>query len=158
AALREFHTAQPLRVGMSREELRSRLSRQMDAKGFALVLGRLERAGRIEPLDGRVRIAGHQPSYTPEQARAAEAFETALLHSPASPPGHEEIVQDRRLPAALAREVWEALIDAGTVVRVAEGVFFHRRALDSIKEQVRAHLAERQKMTASEFRDLIGSS
>jgi selenocysteine-specific elongation factor len=41
---------------------------------------------------------------------------------------------------------------------VAEGVFFHRRALDRVTEQVRAHLTEREKMTASEFRDLIGSS
>src|SRR5438270_8711962 len=150
AALREFHAAQPLRVGMSREELRSRLSRAMDAKGFGLVLERMECAGRVEPLDGRVRVAGHQPKYTPEQARVDEAFEGALLEAPASPPAYEEIVQSRRLPAATAREVWEALIDAGTVVRVAEGVFFHRRALDRVKEQVRAHLAEREKMTASE--------
>jgi selenocysteine-specific elongation factor len=158
AALREFHAAQPLRVGMSREELRSRLSRAMDAKGFGLTLGRLERAGQVEAMDGRVRLAGHQPRYTPEQAGVAEAIESALLETPATPPGYEEIVQSRRLPAAAAREVWEALIDAGTVLRVAESVFFHRRALDRIQDQVRAHLAERQKMTASEFRDLIGSS
>jgi selenocysteine-specific elongation factor len=158
ASLREFHAAQPLRVGMSREELRSRHSRAMDAKGFGLVLGRLERAGRIVLLEGRARLAGHQPQYTPEQARVAEAFESALQETPAAPPGYEEIVQSQRLPAASAREVWEALIDAGTVVRVAEGVFFHRRALDRVTEQVRAHLTEREKMTASEFRDLIGSS
>jgi selenocysteine-specific elongation factor len=158
AALREFHAAQPLRVGMSREELRSRLSRAMDAKGYTLILGRLERAGQIELLEGRVKIAGHQPQYTPDQARAAEAIEAALLENPVSPPGFEEIVENRRLPPATAREVWEALIDAGTVARIAEGVFFHRRALDQVSERVRAHLAEKQKMTAAEFRDLIGST
>jgi selenocysteine-specific elongation factor len=157
-ALREFHSAQPLRVGMSREELRSRLSRAMEAKGFGLVLGRLQQVGRVELLEGRVRLAGHQPQYTPEQARVAAVFESALQETPAAPPGYEEIVQSQRLPAAAAREVWEALIDAGTVVRVAEGVFFHQRALDRVKETVRAHLTEREKMTASEFRDLIGSS
>jgi selenocysteine-specific elongation factor len=158
AALREFHAAQPLRVGMSREELRSRLSRSMDAKGYTLILGRLERAGQVQLLEGRVRIAGYEPQYTPDQARAAEAIEAALLENPVSPPGFEEIVQNRRLPPATAREVWEALIDAGTVVRVAEGVFFHRQALNQVSERVRAHLAEKQKMTASEFRDLIGST
>jgi selenocysteine-specific elongation factor len=158
AALREFHAAQPLRVGMSREELRSRLSRTMDAKSYSLILGRLERASQVQPLEGRVRIAGHQPQYTPDQARTAEAIEAALLENPVSPPGFEEIMQNRRLAPATAREVWEALIDAGTVVRVAEGVFFHRRALDQVSERVRAHLAEKQKMTAAEFRDLIGST
>jgi selenocysteine-specific elongation factor len=158
AALREFHAAQPLRVGMSREELRSRLSRSIDAKGYSLILGRLERAGHVEPLDGRVRVAGHQPHYSPEQTRAAEAIESALLENPTSPPAFEEIVQSRGLPPATAREVWEALLDAGTVVRVAESVFFHRRAVQQISDRVRAHLAEKQKMTASEFRDLIGST
>jgi selenocysteine-specific elongation factor len=158
AVLRDFHAAQPLRVGMSREELRSRLSRAMDAKGFSLVLGRLERAGRIEPLDGRVRVAGQEPQYTPEQSRIAEAIESALLETPMAPPSFDEIVQGRRLSQGPAREVWDALLDAGTVVRVAEGVFFHRRALDQIKERVRSHLAQKEKMTASEFRDLIGSS
>jgi selenocysteine-specific elongation factor len=156
--LREFHAAQPLRVGMSREELRSRLSRVMEAKGFGLILGRLERAGKVQPLNGRVKVAGHQPQYTPEQAQAAEAVESALLEAPVAPPNFEEIVQNRRLPPATAREVWEALLDAGTVVRVAEGVFFHRQALDHVSEKVRAHLAEKQKMTAAEFRDLIGST
>jgi selenocysteine-specific elongation factor len=157
-ALREFHAAQPLRVGMSREELRSRLSRSMDAKGYSLILGRLERAGQIQPLEGRVKIAGHQPRYTPDQARIAEAIEGELLENPVSPPGFEEIVQNRRLAPATAREVWEARIDAGTIVRVAEGVFFHRRALDQVSERVRSHLTEKQKMTAAEFRDLIGST
>jgi selenocysteine-specific elongation factor len=30
--------------------------------------------------------------------------------------------------------------------------------LDQVSERVRAHLAEKQKMTAAEFRDLIGST
>ena len=158
AVLREFHSAQPLRVGMSREELRSRLSRAMDAKGFGLVLGRLERAGRVQPLDGRVKLSGYEPRYTPDQARAGEAIEAALLENPVAPPGFDEIIQGRRLPPATAREVWDALIDAGAVVRVADGVFFHRRALDQITGRVRAHLAQREKMTAAEFRDLIGST
>jgi len=89
AALREFHAAQPLRVGMSREELRSRLSRAIDAKGYSLTLGRLERAGLVEPLEGRVRGAGHQPQYTSEQAGAAAAIEAALLESPVAPPAFE---------------------------------------------------------------------
>jgi selenocysteine-specific elongation factor len=158
AALREFHAAQPMRVGMSREELRSRLSRAMDAKGFALVLGRLERTGRVQPLDGRVRETGHEPQYTDEQAKAAQAIEAALLENPVSPPSLEEVTQAHRLLAPTAREVWDALIDAGAIVRVADGVFFHRRALDQVSERVRAHLAEKERMTAAEFRDLIGST
>ena len=85
---------------MSREELRSRLSRAMDAKGFGLILGRLERAERVQPLDGRVRIAGHAPQYTPEQSRVAQAIEAALLQKPDLP---ARLRGDRRGPTPPAR-------------------------------------------------------
>jgi selenocysteine-specific elongation factor len=156
-ALRLFHRAQPLRAGMSREELRSRLSRAMDAKGFNLILGRLEREGRVVSHAGRVRDAEHLPTFTPEQAEAAKRIEADLLRERFSPPAPEEI-QGRAGSAATARAVWEALLDHGTIVRVADGVFFHRTALEAVADLVREHLATQGAMTASVFRDLIGSS
>jgi selenocysteine-specific elongation factor len=156
-ALSEFHRAQPLRAGMSREELRSRLSRLMDSKGFNLVLTRLEKAGRVASQAGRVRHAEHTATFSPEQAQIAAHIEAELTRERFAPPAPEEILGRAGSPPA-AREVWDALIDHGTVVRVAEGVFFHRTALDAVTQMVRDYLAREGKMTASAFRDLIGSS
>jgi selenocysteine-specific elongation factor len=146
-----------LRAGMSREELRSRLSRQMEAKGFGLVLARLEKQGRVVLQAGRARDAEHEPTFTAEQAAAAKQIEADLLREQFAPPSPEEIM-GRAGPAPTARAVWEALLDHGTVVRVADGVFFHRTALDAVATLVREHLTAQGKMTASAFRDLIGSS
>jgi selenocysteine-specific elongation factor len=156
--LSNYHEAHPMRTGMSREELRSRHSRQMDTKGFALVLGRLERAGTILVDGGRVRLATHTPRFTPEQQRIAEAFETALLRDPFNSPFYEEIRAGAGLPAKPAQEVWETLIDNGVVVRIASDLFLHRRAIDQAIELVRSHLAEHGQMTAAQFRDMIGTT
>jgi selenocysteine-specific elongation factor len=156
-ALRQFHRAQPLRAGMSREELRSRLSRSMDAKGFNLVLSRLEKQGRVVSQAGRVRDAEHQPTFTPEQKEAANRIEAELLRERFSPPSPEEVMS-RAGSAPAARAVWEALLDHGAIVRVADGVFFHRTALEDVARMVRDHLATQGTMTAAAFRDLIGSS
>jgi selenocysteine-specific elongation factor len=152
------HEAQPMRAGMSREELRSRLSRQMDAKGFSLVLDRLEAAGRVISEGGRVRLAGHEPRFTPEQERIREALEAGLLADPFNAPFYDEIRAAASLPARPAQEVWDALIDNGVIVRITADVFLHRRAVEQAVERVRAYLREHKQMTAAQFRDMLGTS
>jgi selenocysteine-specific elongation factor len=156
--LAEFHAAQPMRTGMSREELRSRLSRQMDPKGFNLVLGRLEAEGRVASEGGRVRQAGHEPRFTPEQERIREALEQGLLADPFNAPFYEEIRAGAGLPPKPAAEVWEALIDNGMVVRISADVFLHRRAVEQAVAQVRGYLKEHGQITAAQFRDLLGTT
>jgi selenocysteine-specific elongation factor len=157
-AVAAFHAANPLRLGMSREELRSRLSRQLENRSFQWVLARMDAAGRIAATAARVKLAGHEPQYTEQQQRVAAAFEEALLAERFSPPSPDEIMEERRLTGKPAQEVWDALIDNGTVVRIAEGVFLHRKAIDEVIERVRAYLGQQGTMTASQFRDLIGST
>lgn len=156
STLSAHHEAQPMRAGMSREELRSRLSRQMDAKGFNLILSRLEAEGTVVSEAGRVRLASHQAQFNPEQEKAREALEAGLLRDPFNAPSFEELKAG--LPARVAQEVWDALIDNGVVVRIAADVFLHRKAVEQAVEKVRAHLAEAGQMTASQFRDLLGTT
>ena len=153
-----YHEAQPMRIGMSREELRSRHSRHMDSKGFALVLGGLERAGTVVAGGGRVWLATHKPRFTPEQQRIAETLEAALLKDPFNSPFYEEIRSIHGLPAKPAQEVWDALIDNGVVVRISSDVFLHRNAVDQAVERVKAYLGEHGQMTAAQFRDMVGTT
>ncbi len=157
-ALSEYHAAQPMRSGMSREELRSRLSRQMDSKGFNLILGRLEMEARVVSEGGRVRMAEHEPQFTPEQRRIADALEAGLLADPFNAPFYEEIRAAANLPQKPAGEVWDALIDNGVVVRISADVFLHRKAVETAVERVRAYLAENKQITAAQFRDMVGTS
>ena len=157
-ALSEYHSSQPMRAGMSREELRSRLSRQMDNKGFNLILGRLEAEGRVVSEGGRVHQADHQPVFTEEQRRIADALEAGLLADPFNAPFYEEIRTTANLPAKPAQEVWEALIDNGVVARISADVFLHRKAVETAVERVRAYLAENKQITAAQFRDMVGTS
>lgn len=152
------HEAQPMRTGMSREELRSRLSRQMDAKGFNLILGRLEAEGRVVFEGGRVRMAEHHPRFTDEQQRIVTALEKGLLADPFNAPFYEDLRASAGLPTKPAQEVWEALIDNGVVVRISADVFLHRQAVEQAIERVRAYLQEHGQMTAAQFRDMLGTS
>jgi selenocysteine-specific elongation factor len=158
SALSEFHAAHPMRMGMNREELRSRLSRQMDAKGFTMILGRLEADGRVAVEGGRVRLATHEPQFTPEQGRIAGALEAGLLADPFNAPSYDDLCADAHISPKAAQEVWDALIGNGVVVRISADVFLHRKAVDEAVERVRGYLAENKQMTAAQFRDMLGTS
>jgi selenocysteine-specific elongation factor len=145
-----------MRSGMSREELRSRVSRFMDPKGFARVLARLEGAGRVTSEGGRVRLAAHAPRFTPEQESVRRSLVDGLLRDPFNAPSAEELKAG--LPPRAAHEVWDALVDNGEIVRVSEGVFLHRDAVSQAVEKVRAYLTEHKQMTAAQFRDLLGTT
>src|SRR5207244_2563283 len=114
--------------------------RPMATRACGWVRGRLERAGRLEALAGRVRLAGQEPRYTEEQRRLAAILEEALLEQRFSPPSLEEIMEARRLSGRAVTEVWEALLDNGVVVRIAEGVSLHCQAIAEGIERVREHL------------------
>jgi selenocysteine-specific elongation factor len=130
----------------------------MDAKAFNLVLGRLEADGRVILERGRSRLATHEPQFTPEQGRIAEALERGLLADPFNAPAFEEMRAAAGLPAKPAQEVWEALVDNGVAVRISADVFLHRKAVEQAVERVRAYLKEHGQMTAAQFRDMVGTS
>lgn len=158
STLADYHAAQPMRAGMSREELRSRLSRQMDSKAFNLILGRLEAEGKTISEGGRIHLTDHSPTFTEEQATIAAALEAGLLADPFNAPFYKDLQAAANLPPKASGEVWDALIANGTVVRIDAEVFLHRQAVKDAITRVRAYLAEHTQVTAAQFRDLLGTS
>src|SRR5207249_69317 len=74
AALEAFHRANPLKPGMSREELRVRTG-GADERVFATLLAALEAEGALASDRDKVRLASHQVRLTPEQQRIVDRVE-----------------------------------------------------------------------------------
>ncbi len=76
-ALEQFHRANPLRSGMSREELRGRVGAP-DDKVFAYLVSVLQGEGLITLDRDKVRLAAHEVRLSGEQQRARRASRTGL--------------------------------------------------------------------------------
>ncbi|MSQ24920.1 MAG: selenocysteine-specific translation elongation factor [Dehalococcoidia bacterium] len=145
-ALADFHTRFPLRAGMPREELRSRLD--LPPPVFIAALARLVASGAVAEESSLVRLPGHAPRLTAAQQRAVDVYLAALAASPYSPPSDISIE-----PEALAY-----LLDVAKVVRAAPDVVFAAAAYDQMVDKVKAHIAQHGKITVAEVRDLFGTS
>lgn len=154
--LKDFHRQYPLRWGMAKEELRTRHFPSLAPRLFQEFLLALTGEGVLALEREKVKLASHRVSFTPRQEALRQELEALFLAQLFSPPDPAEAIS--RLGAAEAEEIYLALVEAGTLVRLADDLAFHRRAVEEAKEKLLAHLQAEGSITVSQFRDLLQTS
>jgi selenocysteine-specific elongation factor len=145
AAVETYLKQNPLRAGMGREELRSRLG--LPQRLFAAALEVMVAREDVADAGGAVATPGWTPQLSPAQQQAADAYLAALRSDPYSPPNEGRPSED----------VVAYLVDAGRVVDVG-GVAFTREAFGEMTAKVVAALQTQETITMGQVRDLLGSS
>lgn len=144
--LQAYHAEFPLREGMTKEELRSRLG--LAGRPFAEALRLWVSQGSLSERGNSVALPEHRPSLAPAQQAAVDAFLQALTASPYSPP-------TENLPGP---EILAYLAAQGHVVRVGQSVVFATAAYKTMVERVTTHLREHGTITLAQVRDMFGTS
>ena len=143
--LSEYHRQFPLRRGVSKEELRSRLG--LESRAFDQVAALLAARGEVKEAAGSVALPEHEPRPDASQEERAQQLLAALRSQPFSPPsldGDDDLLS--------------YLEDRGDIVWVAEGIVFAAEAYREMVQRVVAHLRERRTVTLAQVRDLLGTS
>jgi selenocysteine-specific elongation factor len=163
ALVAAYHQRYALRIGMPREEWRSRLG--LSAKAANETLATLVEseslaeetapAGDIGAGGGHgvwVRLPSHHPHMTTGETEAAAAMLEQFREHPYSPPTWQEVDE------ALGSELALALLDQGKLVKVSEAIVLERTAYTSAVTQVVSYLQEHETITVAQARDLLGTS
>jgi selenocysteine-specific elongation factor len=144
-SLAEYHRQSPLRRGMPREELRSRL--RLDSRAFDQLVALWAGRGDVKEAEGSVSHPEHEPRPDAGQQKRARELLAALRAQPFSPPAPKD--ED---------DLLSYLEDRGDIVWADEGIVFASEAYREMVERVVAHLKERQTVTLAQVRDLLGTS
>lgn len=145
-ALTAYFRDHPLRWGMPKEELKSRLG--LASRVFAEVLGRWLSSGLLLEAGAVVAPPGRSVSLTPAQQHEADAFVRQLLANRYAP-------QPERMPSP---DLLAYLAEQRRVVPVAEGIVFEAGAYEEMVDRIIAHLRERGTVTLAQVRDMFGAS
>ena len=146
-----YHGAYPLRAGMAREELRSRLG--VPAASFAAVVQGLVEDGRVVERNGSLAAPAHNVAIDTEGGPAAELMALLRKH-PLAPPSLPEAMQTSHAGEELVR----ALAQSGEIVRVSDDVAFAREAYESAVAMVKEIVAAGGSVTVAQLRDRMGAS
>ncbi len=155
AVLGAYHAAWPLRRGMPREELRSRLQvgrAVLGGRVFNQVADRAVHEQGIGADETSVWLADHEVRFDAAQQRRVDALVEAFRRAPfATPPAGE-------CEAQLGSDLFNALVEQGVLVRAGPEVVFLAETFEQAKAQVVAHTAREGSITVAQVRDMFDTS
>ena len=149
--LAAYHDAHPLRGGMAREELRSRLG--VSPASFAAVLQGLLEDGRAVERNGSLAAPGHTVALETVDGPAADLV-AMLRDQPYAPPSLTEAMQR----TGASEELVRALAERGDIVRLSADIAFSKEAYEAAVALVKDLIAANGSVTVAQMRDRMGAS
>jgi len=150
ATLVAYHQSFPLRRGMAREELKSRL--KLTPRVFNAMVKKLAAEGALTEAGSWVARTGHEIKFTSEQQTAIKRLVTKFVVTPYSPPTVKEC------QAEVGEEVFAALVELGDFVAVSTEVVFRKSDYEGMVAKIRQTIREKGQITVADVRDLFDTS
>jgi selenocysteine-specific elongation factor len=148
--LDSFHRQYPLRPGLAREELRSRLG--LPATVFNPLLNQAAESGLAVEDGAIVHRPDHNIRLSPAQeesvSRLMRRFELAGVNSPSVKEARAEIGDD----------LYYALVDLGRLQPISEDVVYRTEDYLAFTATIKAFLQQHGQINAAELRDLLSTS
>jgi selenocysteine-specific elongation factor len=156
--LAAFHKSNPLKIGMSKEELKSRLPPHVSSRLFTLMIQQMAKNNQVVQEENTVRLSTHSVSLGQDQTDVREKILDTYKKDGLTPPYFKEFCKTRNLDDAKARAVLHVLVDEGLIVRIREDMYFHREAIDAIRKKLVDFLTVHGEISTPQFKDMTGAS
>lgn len=153
-----YHQAHPLKPGMSKEELRSKLPPSSSPKLFNLLFNQMVREEKIVQEEDVVRLATHKIALQVDQADVKKKILDAYVSGKLTPPYFRDVAKTLEIDPARAKDVLMLLVDEGQIVKAKEDLYFHSGAVADLKNAVVEFFQTHEDMTAPQFKEIAGVS
>jgi len=151
SVLKAFHRREPMKPGMSKEELRGAFP-GLPPRIFAGLLSRVREAVVERDI---VRSAGFRVSLSAAQETGKKDLLERIRRGGIQPPFVKDLAAELGIPDRTLRELLRVLEKEGEVRRINENLCLGREAYDEVIERLRGFFAAKPEMTVAEFRDLL---
>ncbi|HTZ97066.1 MAG TPA: selenocysteine-specific translation elongation factor [Terriglobales bacterium] len=155
--LNDFHKRNPLVAGMSKEELRGRLS-QASADVFSRALEELAQSRKIELVGESARLAGHGVVMKDEEAESQKILESAFASAGLKVPALKDVLAGLKVDKLRAQKIVTLLLRDKVLLKISDDLVFHRDALAELRRMLAAEKTKSPKIDVGRFKDLTGVS
>ncbi len=148
--LENFHLKNPLKPGMSKEELRATL--RMEPKVFSSLMASLDEVSMEKDI---LRLKAFKASVSDEdKSRVLKVLDEKGL----KPPSKDELGEALKMDSKRVGDIMGFLNKEGTAMRINDSLSLSRASYDKMIELLKAHFSKQPDMTVAEFRDILGTT
>jgi selenocysteine-specific elongation factor len=156
--LTTFHKTNPLKQGMSKEELKTKFPPYLTSKLFNLTLNQMIKKNEIVQEENTVRLASHAVSLGGKQADVRDKILDTYQKSSLQPPYFKELAKSLDIDAKRAKDVLMHLVNEGAIVKVKEELYFNAGAVNTLKKKLVEFLQAQGQITTPQFKEMTGVS
>jgi selenocysteine-specific elongation factor len=155
-ALKNFHDANPLVAGMSKEELRDRIN--LGPEVFYSVLGNLAEEKKLEVTGELVHLSGRGVVMKDEEAESKKIIEQAFASAGLKVPSLKEVLASLKVDKIRAQKIVTLLLRDKVLIKISEELVFHQSALQDLRHKIGALKTTAPKIDVARFKDMTGVS
>jgi selenocysteine-specific elongation factor len=145
-----YHRSFPLRRGIPREELKSRL--KLTARVNNAILHKLSQEQQLVEAGAFLYRSGFQVTYTSEQQQKMRHCLDRFAQNPFSPPAINEVRVE------LGEDLYNALVESGQLKPVSPEVVFRTEDYEKMTREVRKQIEQNGSITLAQFRDRFNTT
>lgn len=156
--LEAYHKRNPLKSGISKEELRTRVFEGIKPRLADLIFGYFEAYGIIKMGNQYVSQIGFKVQFNKLQTQIRDVIEKSYSENRFNPPKLTELAETNHLDKNQCQVVYNALIEMGKLVKLDEDIAISKSAYNDAVELLKKYLKENGSIQLGQFRDMLGTS
>jgi selenocysteine-specific elongation factor len=156
--LADYHSAHPLKPGMSKEELKTKFPLFLSPKLFNLTLNQMVREQEIAQEENIVRLTSHTVSLGSQQADIKNKILETYLQAGLQPPYFKELSKSLDADPKRSKDILMHLVNEGAIIKVKEELYFHAVTIEKLKKKLVAYLEAQGEINTPQFKEMTGVS
>lgn len=152
-----YHESNPLKPGMIREEVRSRLFPRDRGKNIDALMNIFVENEIVKIRDKFISLYDFEVIFSPAHKKIKGQLEHIYLQSQYSTPKFEDIIDDIEFEKNDIEQVFNAML-GDTLIRLNQEIVFHIESYKSAKTKLIDYINKNGSITLAQFRDILNTS
>lgn len=155
--LERFHKENPLKWGISKEEIKNKVFKGIKQKIYDEMLDLFVKDNKISIHGSFISLAEFTIEYTKEQKNIRDNIIKVFKAAKFSPPKYGEL-EEKQEDKKSFKMIFDSLLDEGIIVKVSEDCLFLKEDYDKVKEIIVNFINTNGSLTLAQLRDELNTS
>jgi selenocysteine-specific elongation factor len=153
-----FHNEYPLKVGISKEEIKNKVfGKGIKQKTYDEILQLLSERNVISMHGSFISLIDFEIKYTKEQEKIKNKILKSFEEAKYIPPKYDEFVQEEKDKKAF-KMVYDSLFEMGSLTKVSEDCVLLTNLYEDAKTLIIKFIKEQESISAAQARDILNTS